>query len=416
MSKKLIFCDMNPANEEIPVYPLGICLLAGIAVKRGWEVKIKTYQEIEDENDREKLHKELQKADLIAISIRNLDNTEGNNPISFVRIFAPQLHYFAENFKHKAVLGGAGFSIMPERVLDEFGFLYGMIGRGGPIFTQMLFHIENGGELSHFFFRRILSGENEEIYKYENLNQMWPVIDEIYDEKRKLGFDTHIGCGGNCIYCTYPYITEKHVEYRSEEEIKTFIEKAYDHKIRKLQIVDDVFNNNLNFAKKVCRAIAKVNRGICLSCYLSPNVDLEFAMALKAAGFKEVIMGIDSLSDDVLKRIGKAFSERDIRNAELLLKRCGIEVVYTLIVGSRFETKHTLEETKTSLMEHLPDRVTVQYGIRVYPNTRIHDHILEFEEKDLLYPYYDTSNNITQKDFECFKLEINKKIGERKML
>ena len=201
--------------------------------------------------------------------------------------------------------------------------------------------------------------------------------------------DTHIGCNGQCIYCTYPQITAGQNSQREMSEIREFILEAEKKGLLNLQIVDDVFNSNLEYAKNVCREIAKVKHNIKISCYLSPYIDLSFAELLKKAGVHEVIMGIDSLSNDILVNMKKGFTEEQIYRARKMLEDVGINVVYTFIIGSAFETISTLRETEKLILKHMPDKVTLQYGMRVYPGTvlaeSIRPHIEEFWSPIFIY-------------------------------
>lgn len=389
MNKNIIFVDMNPVSEQIPIYQIGICFLGGIAIERGWKVNVIEYYELKARGIFS-FKKDFDEADCICISIRNIDNTEGSNPISYLETINDDMQYLSKEYVDKSILGGAGFSILPYEILGIFQFKYGIVGRSGKLFKEMLEHLECKMLLQDFFPQHIRKNEDLcDIYCYEKLNSIWSIMPYIEDERKILGFDTHIGCNGQCIYCTYPQITAGQNSQREMSEIREFILEAEKKGLLNLQIVDDVFNSNLEYAKNVCREIAKVKHNIKISCYLSPYIDLSFAELLKKAGVHEVIMGIDSLSNDILVNMKKGFTEEQIYRARKMLEDVGINVVYTFIIGSAFETISTLRETEKLILKHMPDKVTLQYGMRVYPGTvlaeSIRPHIEEFWSPIFIY-------------------------------
>lgn len=415
MNKKIIFVDMNPASEQIPIYQIGICYLGGIALERDWQIDVIGFHELETRGIAG-FKEEFDRADCISISIRNIDNTEGSNPISYLEVIKEDMQYLSREYSDKSVLGGAGFSVLPYEILSLFQFKYGIVGRSGEIFEKMLEWIENQGSLQEFFPKSVRKNEGwSDIYRYEKLNSIWSVIPYIEDKRKTLGFDTHIGCGGHCVYCTYPQITAGQNNKREVGEICEFVSEAEKRGISNLQIVDDVFNGDLEYAKSVCREIAKLKHKIRISCYLSPNIDLEFVELLKWAGIHEVIMGIDSLSDEILGKMKKGFKEKDIYKARKLLGNAGISVTYTFIIGSIFETESTLKETKERILKHMPDKATLQYGIRVYPGTALSNSIKPLEGKFWI-PIFAYSSELSKESVMWVMQEIREIVAERKML
>lgn len=417
MNRRIVFIDMNPANEQIPIYQLGICFLGGIAIEKGWDMDIIEYHALQ-KCGVEYFTEILDNAGCIAISIRNIDNTEGRSPISYLEIMKREVECLSARYSEKIVLGGAGFSILPYEVLDLFDVKYGIVGRGGENFSRMLDWLDAEKKFETFFPEKIVRCESScDIYQYEKLEYIWKVIPYIEDDRKSLGFDTHIGCYGHCIYCTYPSITQKQRGRRDIREICNFISTAEKMGVQRLQIVDDIFNSDLAYAKYICDGISKVPHNIKISCYLSPNVDEELVQLLKKAGIMEVVMGIDSLSNTVLKKMGKNFTEKEIFTAREMLKKEKISVAYTLIVGSIFETLDTLTETRMNMLKHMPNKITMQYGIRVYPGTRLYyDLRMDGKELELWKPQFAVSDTISKEIIMQFITEMTGLIGERKML
>lgn len=415
MNKKIIFIDMNPANEQIPIYQLGICFLGGIAIEKGWSVDIIQYYNLQEHGLKYYADK-LDEAKCIAISIRNIDNTEGCNPISYLDMVNSYISELSTLYSEKIILGGAGFSILPYEILKMFDLKYGIVGRGGEILSKMLDWLDSGDNFATFFSQKIVrSGVDCNVYQYEKLEYIWNVIPYIEDKRKILGFDTHVGCNGHCIYCTYPGITQNQGSRRSLDEICKFISVAEKNGFEHLQIVDDIFNSDLEYAKYICNGIAKISHNIKISCYLSPNIDKELVQFLRKAGIVDVVMGIDSLSNIVLKHLNKGFTEEQIYMARQMLGEEGISVAYTFIVGSIFETVDTLEETKANILKHMPDKVSIQYGIRIYPGTPLFSE-LEVDKDYIWQPQFAVSKTVPKEKIINFIMETTGLIDERKML
>lgn len=415
MKRKLVFVDMNPAIVEIPIYQIGLCYLGGIALTKGWEINIIEFHDLQCRGIFSYINV-LDSADCIGVSIRNIDNTEGSNPISYINKIKEYMQFFSERYSTKTILGGAGFSILPYEILDLFNLKYGILGRGGEKWDHLLDWIDSGGNIADFFTQKVIYSNAEcDIYKYEKLKYIWDVIPYIKNTDKVLGFDTHIGCGGHCIYCTYPKIAQQKGFKRSIQEIKLFIESAEKAGVHKLQIVDDIFNSDLLYAKEVCSVIKQVKHHINISCYLSPNVDIELAYLLFEAGIHEVVMGIDSLSNEVLCKMNKGFTEEQAYSARQLLGQAGISVIYTFIMGGPYETKETLEETKKNIIKHAPNKVTLQYGIRIYPGTPLFSQF-GVDETEIWRPRFLMSENVSKREVIDTIQEIKQMVGERKML
>lgn len=415
MNQSIVFIDMNPANEQIPIYQLGICFLGGIALKKGWSINVIEYHDLHSLGV-EHFIEELDAARCIAVSIRNIDNTEGNCPVSYLEIVKKEVRSLTAQYSQKIVLGGAGFSILPYEVMDLFNAKYGIVGRGGEKLSELLDWLDNGKELGSFFPERIVRSKDAcSIYYYEKLDNIWRVIPYIKNDCKKLGFDTHIGCNGNCIYCTYPSITQNQRSKRDINEICDFISMAEKMGFKFLQIVDDIFNSDLAYAKDVCKGIANVSHNIQISCYLSPQIDKELVQLLKKAGITEVVMGIDSLSNVILKKMNKGFTEEQIYLARQMLREENISVSYTFILGSLYETEETLEENKKNILKHMPDKVTMQYGIRIYPKTPL-SYDVEINKENIWKPQFAVSDLISKEKIAQFIEETIKLTGERKML
>ena len=68
--------------------------------------------------------------DLVGISVRNIDNVNLMNEQYYIQNVKNIVSRSGRSRKAKVLLGGAGFSLIPELILKETGADYGIVGEG----------------------------------------------------------------------------------------------------------------------------------------------------------------------------------------------------------------------------------------------------------------------------------------------
>lgn len=101
---------------------------------------------------------------------------------------------------------------------------------------------------------------------------------------------------------------------------------------------------------------------------------------MEAAGFVQVIIGLESGSNEILRQANKGISKEDMLQAMKLFSRTNIEVQLNLIVGLPGENWSTIKETalfvqKLQKMKYI---FKVYIGIAsVYPDTELYGKMKE---------------------------------------
>lgn len=160
------------------------------------------------------------------------------------------------------------------------------------------------------------------------------------------------GCRYNCFYCAANQDHRiKEIRYRDKhlivEELKT-LQKTYS--IDGFSIIDDCFLTDQEKAIEICEYIAGQKLGLKWS--LAARVDSindQVLTALYNAGCIEIKFGVETGSDELLKRMNKGETVADAENAIRKTKEYGINVKLFIITGLPFEDDKTHEETKTFL-------------------------------------------------------------------
>ncbi|MFA6318242.1 MAG: radical SAM protein [Elusimicrobiota bacterium] len=152
-----------------------------------------------------------------------------------------------------------------------------------------------------------------------------------------------LGCPHRCSFCTWAGL-----RYRCRDVENTLQELDYvaSRGIREVMFVDPLFGGVKSHAKRLLQGIAENGIDIAFSIECRVNlVDDEFAGLLRRAGCHDVMFGVESGDDGILKGIRKGFTVEDVRRAFKVCKKHGIGVTGHFIFGLPGETEETIRST-----------------------------------------------------------------------
>ena len=136
---KVLLISANRLQEPYPVYPVGLDYVAG-AIKEAHEVKTIDLNTLSGNGELVDLLKAFAPR-VTGISLRNIDNTDTTDPRGFMGEYVDLVRILREHSDAKIILGGSGFTIFPDRILDLLEADYGIIGdfeEVVPAFNQSL--------------------------------------------------------------------------------------------------------------------------------------------------------------------------------------------------------------------------------------------------------------------------------------
>ncbi|PKL92006.1 MAG: hypothetical protein CVV21_04475 [Candidatus Goldiibacteriota bacterium HGW-Goldbacteria-1] len=196
------------------------------------------------------------------------------------------------------------------------------------------------------------------------------------------------GCPFNCTFCAYgkSRCRERNIEsviqeikyLKSNFSIKSFL--FFDDTIsikggRVEELSKRMVEEGLNSLEWVC-------------CTRANLVTYEMLKAMKKAGMKEIAIGVETGSAEILKNIKKGVTLDDIRQAAKWCKELGIMFYALVIIGLPGETKETVEETIKFIKEIDPFYTQVCFSTP-FPNTDI-------------YKYYEENGFLLTKDWSKY--------------
>ncbi|HPP88830.1 MAG TPA: radical SAM protein, partial [bacterium] len=196
----------------------------------------------------------------------------------------------------------------------------------------------------------------EKLAQLENLDVLpFPARDLMKNElyirpdtgKPMATIESSRGCPANCIYCLTPIISGKNVRYRSADNIISELEEC----IAKYNITDfffrsDTFTINKKWVCELCDKILekKINIRWVANARVKP-LDKETLEKMKKAGCWLIAFGIESGSDESLKKMKKGATVEDAKNSVNLAKNVGLQIYGFFMLGFPWETKNDIKKT-----------------------------------------------------------------------
>jgi len=319
---------------------------------------------------------------LVGVTLRNTDDCVFTSRQSFLAEFADIVHAIRRHTNALIVLGGVGFSVMPERVLGLCDADAGVWGEGEFAFVELANAVEREQEwrdLPNLICRSDGSWHRSPPATASPLDlppmsRTWVDNERYFREGGQAGIETKRGCPGRCIYCADPIAKGKRTRTRPAEAVADELERLLEQGIDHIHTCDSEFNLPGWHAVEVCQEILSRGLGDRLRwyAYCSPvPFSQDLAELMQAAGCVGINFGVDHGDEEMLRKLGRGFTTGDILNATRWCKEAGMAVMLDLLLGAPGETKQSIARTIELMKRAGPDRVGVALGVRVYPGTEL---------------------------------------------
>ena len=373
---KVLLISPNVEILPDPVFPIGLAYIAAALERNGFQCQVldlcfeKDYEAAVDSSITSF------QPDVIGLSLRNIDNVSYPNYISYLPFCAEVVKRIRLHTRGIIVIGGSGFSLMPDEILQYLGGDFGVVGEGESSFVKLLRRLEGEKEGSTESPRSGAIEHEPGIIK--DLDDISGPDRSAFDNAAYLkwggmgNFQTKRGCPFKCVYCTYPIIEGKEVRVRSPERICGEIEEMIEQGISNFFIVDNEFNYPIDHAEAICREMIRRELPVKWSCYAHPGfVTPQLVELMLEAGCTGVEFGSDAANETMLKNLGKGFTLEDLQEASSICRKAGMPFCHSLLLGGPGETMATVRETIKTIEGMSPRAVVCMIGIRVFPRTRL---------------------------------------------
>lgn len=180
------------------------------------------------------------------------------------------------------------------------------------------------------------------------------------------------GCPYRCSYCYYSKNCNLVRELSFDNLVKSLrMKDTYD--LKEIYILSPTFNTTRDFEKKL-KILSKENRGVRLHTEMrTQGIDEGKAWLLFAAGFRSLEVGIQTLTPQALKRIGRTGDPEKELAGMSAIKRAGIDIKIGVIPGLPGDTLDGFIKSLDRLIESgFEDNIEL-YPLMMLPGTRIRD-------------------------------------------
>ena len=238
-------------------------------------------------------------------------------------------------------------------------------GDGNPVFT---------GEGRHPSRLDEIPFPDWDLVNVEDYSNSFNFNAPFLKNERYMPIFTSRGCPYHCIYCHNLY--GKTVRLRSMENIFQELEILYHrHKIREIQIIDDIFNLHRERVLEFCAGIKERQWDLGISF---PNgvrgdiLDRETIQALKEAGCYSMTFAVETTSLRLQKMLKKNLHiEKLVENVRIAAEE-GIITFGFFMVGFPTETREEMQDTMEFAERSLIDFPRV-FQVRPHPGTALFD-------------------------------------------
>lgn len=405
---KIGFISANNFKDPYPVYPIGVSYLLTYLERNMPDCSCNLFDFNVDGNyDELKVWCEKGRFDVIAISLRNIDDNNILSDNCFINHYEKIVRTLRSVTDVKIIVGGAGFSIFPELILERLQVDFGIKGEGEESLCQLIRAIVNNDDwhgIEGLVYRdendRIIVNARNRFVKSPCLRMNPDTVQYYYEKSGMLNVQTKRGCPFNCIYCSYPIIDGKKVRTLDSATVVDNIREMNEKfGIDYLFFTDSVFNIDREYNEDLCNRIIESGLKIHWGAYFSPRNLTEEDLALyQKSGLTHIEWGTDTLADRTLETYGKGITWEQIRKTSRWASDLGVFYAHFMILGGYGETDETLRQTFDRSRE-LGFTVFFPYiGMRIYPNTELYDISLKegviSGAEELVEPKYYISGNV----------------------
>jgi radical SAM superfamily enzyme YgiQ (UPF0313 family) len=406
MPRKVLLISINRCNSPYPVFPLGLACLEAALRPAGYETRW-----LDQQADPRSVHDTAAafQPDFVGISLRNIDDVVIKRRETFFGPLAALTQEVRRACGAPVILGGSGFSIFPQALLELAGADFGIQGEGEASLPALLRALEQRTDYSAIpglVYRRN-GGIVANPAQWLNLAGLNPVsrpdflMDYYLRETGMLNLQTQRGCTCHCEYCTYPLIEGAGFRRRPAEAVAEELAGMQRRGVKYAVIVDSIFNSSPDHVQQTCEAMLRCQLKLRWACFLRPaSLTADLLQLMARAGLAHVEFGTDSFCDSVLAAYGKQFTFEDVCRSHEWARQAGIECCHFLICGGPGETLSTLEEGFQNSLRLKEAAILALVGMRVYPGTRLHARARRERplppDHELLQPHYYVSRAVTE--------------------
>ena len=389
---RVLLVSANREHLPDPIFPLGLAYIAASVNNAGHSTEVADL--CFGRHPLQDLRRQVAqfKPDVIGLSLRNVDNAAYPRTVDYLGLHREVVETLHAVSHAPVVLGGSGFSILPQAYMRELKADWGIAGEGERSFIELLAALEMGldpsgiagvvAPLHHASSARIMPLLPQRPKDWAQ--GLRPARDQFdysrYVRRGGMGnVQTKRGCVFKCSYCTYPLLEGNRFRTRDAVDVVDEIEALQkDYGPHPIFFVDSILNFPHGHVEAICEQILQRGLKLRWSCYATPvKLDRLQATLMADAGCEGIELGTDAVDDEQLSRLGKSFNAEIAEQANRYCMEAGLNVCQTIIFGAPGETEASVRATCFALRKMNPTAVVAMTGVRLYPGTPLSQSLID---------------------------------------
>lgn len=305
--------------------------------------------------------------DAVGISIFNTQQDTGRDCVDF---FLPDIRKMITDIKDiteaPVILGGYGFGMQPEDILEYVGGDFGVAGCGTRALPDLLERIENNSVKAGTIIR-------EQHSKYLDIGFKRNMVDsDRYPGNETVYVGAQEGCISNCYHCPFGS-NEVRMRLREPSRVMSEVQNLITQGIRKIKLVSCMINASVEYARTVCEELTRLPIEWSANIFPSPKyLPVDLVDAMKRSGMFQAGVGSRVIGSDRMLRVYRqGFTTSDIKYATRLFNEKEIETSWFTGFGAPGECKETIDETFNLIDSTRVAHAEIITKARIYRNAEL---------------------------------------------
>ena len=288
------------------------------------------------------------------------------------------------------VLGGVHPSFMDKQILKQTETVDAVVrGEGEYTMAELVSAYQRGegfkGILGITFRNDNSIARNPDRPFIENLDALprpalkyFPLEKYRIFGKKILPIVSSRGCPFQCSFCVTSRVFGRKVRMRSPESVvNEMIWLVEDLKADAITFYDDTFTFSRERVEKICEEIIARGLDVPWDCQTRADcISPELLRKMRKAGCQVITIGVESASQNTLKAIGKGTTPEQNKKAVEMIKKAGITVVTSVIIGYPGEDINDIYRTLKFVKDLKPDDAYICVATP-YPGTELYRIVKE---------------------------------------
>jgi lipid biosynthesis B12-binding/radical SAM protein len=374
---RIFFISTNVTLEPYPVYPLGMAVVASDLTARGHTVRQFDY--LACGQSMERLVAELKAFDpeFVCLSLRNIDNVDSFSAEDgwYLAAIREMVRCLRAATSAPLIVGGPGFSIMPETILEYIDANYGVVGEGEKVLADLISELK-----THAMTQRLVGAGRQRLNGQSMPAPLFcePIVNFYRDQGVPVGLQTKRGCPFACAYCTYPMLEGHRFRFRETGAVvEDILRLRQDFGVTSLAFTDSVFNDANGQYLLLVEELIRRKTDIRWCAFFRPNRISHRDIALmKRSGLYAMELGTDAACDTTLHALDKGFGFNDVLAVNQACADEKMPCAHFIMFGGPDETEASLRQGIENMKALGPAVVFAFSGIRILEGTGLKQRAL----------------------------------------